>query len=258
MPIDAQDSGFLSRWSRRKELARQGVAVAEAAPPAPAAIAVSEEFVPSAPAAALPLAVDPAVAAPRPSTAVDPTLAEEPAEEQAEEPAEEPAVQAPPTLADVALLKQDSDFSRFVGRSVQPDVKNAALAKLFRDPHFNVMDRLDVYIDDYGKPDPIPASMLRQMLQAQVLGLFDDEDKPKVTTLDTAQATTQNTTDLVVQTAAADAVDPADPTVQLACDAAPLTEPAADENTDLQLQPDDDTGRPGLAAGAGQNTGCTH
>jgi hypothetical protein len=33
-------------------------------------------------------------------------------------------------------------------------VRNAALKKLFTDPHFNVMDGLDVYIDDYGKPDP--------------------------------------------------------------------------------------------------------
>ena len=38
---------------------------------------------------------------------------------------------------------------------------NAALKKLFSDPHFNVMDGLDTYIDDYGKPDPIPPSMLR-------------------------------------------------------------------------------------------------
>ena len=50
------------------------------------------------------------------------------------------------------------------------------MKKLFSDPHFNVMDGLDTYIDDYGKPDPIPLSMLRRMNQAAVLGLFDDED----------------------------------------------------------------------------------
>ena len=49
------------------------------------------------------------------------------------------------------------------------------MKKLFSDPHFNVMDGLDTYIDDYGKPDPIPLSMLRRMNQAAVLGLFDDE-----------------------------------------------------------------------------------
>ena len=51
------------------------------------------------------------------------------------------------------------------------------MKKLFSDPHFNVMDGLDTYIDDYGKPDPIPASMLRQMVQSQALGLFADEEK---------------------------------------------------------------------------------
>ena len=30
------------------------------------------------------------------------------------------------------------------------------------------MDGLDTYIDDYGKPDPIPMPMLRQMNQSQV------------------------------------------------------------------------------------------
>ena len=37
------------------------------------------------------------------------------------------------------------------------------------------MDGLDTYIDDYGKPDPIPLSMLRRMNQSAVLGLFDEE-----------------------------------------------------------------------------------
>jgi hypothetical protein len=39
---------------------------------------------------------------------------------------------------------------------VAPEVKNAAFKKLFADPHFNVMDGLDIYIDDYSKPDPLP------------------------------------------------------------------------------------------------------
>ena len=37
------------------------------------------------------------------------------------------------------------------------------------------MDGLDTYIDDYGRADPIPKSMLRQMVQARMLGLLDDE-----------------------------------------------------------------------------------
>jgi hypothetical protein len=46
---------------------------------------------------------------------------------------------------------------------------------MFGDPHFNVMDGLDTYIDDYSKPDPIPAAMLRQLNQAKDLLLFEDE-----------------------------------------------------------------------------------
>jgi hypothetical protein len=56
-------------------------------------------------------------------------------------------------------------------------VKNAALKKLFADPQFNVMDGLDTYIDDYGKPDPLPERMLRQMVQARFLGLFATKKK---------------------------------------------------------------------------------
>jgi hypothetical protein len=49
------------------------------------------------------------------------------------------------------------------------------MKKLFADPHFNVMDRMDVYIDDYGQPDPIPQAMLRQMVSAKFLNLFEDD-----------------------------------------------------------------------------------
>ena len=67
------------------------------------------------------------------------------------------------------------DSSRFVARDVDPEVKNLAMKKLFADPHFNVMDGLDTYIDDYNTPDPIPKSMFRQLVQARMLGLLDDE-----------------------------------------------------------------------------------
>ncbi len=50
----------------------------------------------------------------------------------------------------------DSDFKPFVAKNVAPEVKNAAFKKLFADPHFNVMDGLDTYIDDYSKSDADP------------------------------------------------------------------------------------------------------
>ena len=48
------------------------------------------------------------------------------------------------------------------------------MKKLFSDPHYQVMDRLDTYIDDYSLADPIPESMLRQMASAKFLQLFED------------------------------------------------------------------------------------
>lgn len=75
----------------------------------------------------------------------------------------------PPTMEDVARLTGESDFSRFMGTGVDPGVKNSALKKLFAQPNFNVMDRLDIYIDDYGIPDPMPAGMLASLLHARDL-----------------------------------------------------------------------------------------
>ena len=80
-------------------------------------------------------------------------------------------------------LTQESDFSRFVARDVDPEVKNLAMKKLFADPHYNVMDGLDTYIDDYNTPDPIPAAMFKQLVQARMLGLLDDFEKNRIAIL---------------------------------------------------------------------------
>jgi hypothetical protein len=87
--------------------------------------------------------------------------------------------QPAPTLEDVRALTPQSDFARFIAPDVAHDVKNAALKKLFADPRYNVMDRLDVYIDDYSQPDPMPQSMLRQLNSAKVLNLFKAEEEEK-------------------------------------------------------------------------------
>lgn len=83
----------------------------------------------------------------------------------------------PPSLEDAQRLTPESDFTPFVARDVAPAVRNAAMKKLFADPHYNVMDGLDTYIDDYSRPDPLPASMLRQMASAKFLKLFEDEEE---------------------------------------------------------------------------------
>lgn len=77
--------------------------------------------------------------------------------------AEEPAPELPP----LDKLTLESDFRGFFHPKVDEDVRRAALRKLFADPHFNVMDGLDTYIDDYSRTEPIPAAMLAGMKQAQ-------------------------------------------------------------------------------------------
>lgn len=189
-PAAERDAGFLSRWSRRKVQARQG----EPLPPAPDAAQPAEALAPAPLAAPVPAPVA-NVAEPAP-----------------------PAAEPPPTLDETAGLTPQADFSRFVARGVEPEVKNAALKKLFADPHFNVMDGLDTYIEDFGKPDPLPESMLKQMAQARFLGLFtdapdtDEEARPAALPADTPTAVSH-------------------------------------EDPDLRLQPDDAAGRAGLAPG---------
>jgi hypothetical protein len=154
---DDTPDGFLSRWSRRKALVREGAPLEE---PAPAAVAKQATVAQPATALVSPIA-------PAPATPAVVANAEH----------ERPAL----TLDDVAQLTPESDYAAFAKRSVDPQVRNAAMKKLFTDPHYNVMDGLDTYIDDYNKSDPIPKSMLRQMVQARFLGLLDDEleEQPK-------------------------------------------------------------------------------
>jgi hypothetical protein len=151
-----QGDGFLARWSRRKAQAR-----APAAPPAPLPeLGGTAPGAGASPAPPGPLGTEPASGLP--------------AEPQSRANEPPPA----PTLDDVAQLTPASDFARYVARDVDPTVKNAALKTLFSDPHFNVMDGLDTYIDDYGKPDPLPIEMLRQMAQSKFLRLFDEDPQP--------------------------------------------------------------------------------
>ena len=91
--------------------------------------------------------------------------------------------EAPPpaTLEDVAKIDRfDPDFSAFMKPDVDPVVQQAALKKMFTDPHFNIMDGLDIYIDDYSKPDPLPPGMLERMVQSDMLKLFSKSAEESV------------------------------------------------------------------------------
>jgi hypothetical protein len=109
-------------------------------------------------------------------------------------------------------------------------VKNAALKKLFTDPRYNVMDGMDVYIDDYSKPDPLPYAMARKLTSAKFLGLFDKEEKEEA-----AQAAA-----LEAAREPRDVADnPAAETVAQSEAALPaVPEPPSDADPDLRLQQD--------------------
>jgi hypothetical protein len=198
--------GFFERWARRKADVREGRAVE----------AESQELEVRAP-------------PPPPSPEGRGSLSSPPPPPgegrgggaNATESEQEPPL---PTLDDVKALTSDSDFSRFVAPEVSPEVKNAALKKLFSDPHYNVMDKMDVYVDDYSKPDPIPEAMLRKLASARFLRLFEEKDKEQ----DNASAARDVADDAGVRSVAQSADIP---------DTVP--EPSVHDDPDLRLQQDD-------------------
>jgi hypothetical protein len=189
---------FFSRWSRQKRAAAESLA-----PATPAVPPVAE-----------------------------PGQVQQPQAEAASATPALPQTQAPaplPTLDDVGALTPESDFQPFMQRGVGAEVRNAAMKKLFADPHFNVMDGLDIYIDDYSQPDPLPASMLRKMASAQFLKLVPEE----------APAQTP------VRPAAAGAGGDTDPlpsgetkVVAQSPDSSACADTPSHDHPDLQLQPD--------------------
>jgi len=101
-----------------------------------------------------------------------------------------PTVETPPTppaspegspsaptslpLPEIDSLEFSSDFTAFMADRVDAGLRRGALQKLFHAEHFNVMDGLDTYIDDYNTFEPISEEMLKNLNQARGL-LFDDD-----------------------------------------------------------------------------------
>jgi hypothetical protein len=103
--------------------------------------------------AANPIATSAAVAAPAPVDVAPPAAAPTTAK----------------TLPPVESLTIDSDFTPFFQPKVGETLKRQALKQLFRDPQFNVMDGLDVYVGDYSLPDPISPDIVKQMVQGRYI-----------------------------------------------------------------------------------------
>lgn len=181
---DDNAAGFFGRWARRKTLARTGVPLPDPVPPtdvtglAPQTITARHGILPSDDA--------PPTQAGAPSLRAAQPL---PIAKEGGAPTEAVADAPAPTLSDVGELTPASDFSRFVARDVAPAVRNAAVKKLFSDPHFNVMDGLDIYIDDYSRPDPLPLALAKKMVSADTLGLFNETANPAMSS-DQAMADT--------------------------------------------------------------------
>lgn len=87
-----------------------------------------------------------------------------------------PVPEAPPPLPPVESLTPDSDFAPFMRQDTDPGLRQQALKTLFADPRFNVMDGLDVYIDDYSQPDPLPEGWLQQLNQVARLGEYHEPE----------------------------------------------------------------------------------
>jgi hypothetical protein len=131
--LSAKDEGFLSRWSRRKTEARAG----GAPEPDPAAGRVPAGGPPPQGAAGAP-----------PGGA---------------------AQAAAPELPAIESLSPHSEISAFLRPDVDPALRGRALKTLFSDPALYPMDGLDVYIDDYSKPDPLPEGWLAKLNQFATL-----------------------------------------------------------------------------------------
>jgi hypothetical protein len=179
------EEGFLRRWARVK--ASGGDEVAEAPRPAAPVVPVS----PAAPGAVGRSGL--------PAAQADEAGQGHEAGQAGE------AGQAPgrpaPTLEDAARLTPHSDFSAFVGQGVDKDVRRLALKKLFADPHFNVMDRLDMYMDDYNKPDPVSATMLAALSHARGVLRRPEEVQAELARLAARDAPADAVADVVADSA---------------------------------------------------------
>jgi hypothetical protein len=218
---NGEGGNFFSRWSQRKQAVKQGVPLAEALPAAntqPQTNPLQASSHNAAPAAQ--------AGAPQTNTAAP----------SQSETTQEPAKVL--TLEDVSKLTPESDFTSYMTQGVSPEVRNAAMKKLFADPHYNIMDGLDIYIGDYNTPDPLPEGMLAKMVGAQFLGLVkapEDvaQSAPSEAQIQEASVTQENLPAPVTSSATLE------------------NDPAPHDHTHLRLQSDDAPADPETGSGAG-------
>lgn len=160
--MSVEPESFLSRWSRRKrEAERESERPSEVAAPQ----------VPAAPAATNAAGQAAAGVPPVPSPAsVSDTAA---------------TTEMPlPPIESLDGLR--SEYEAFFQRPVDEDLRRAALKKLFADPHFNQMDMLDVYVDDYTQFEPLPAALRMRLPSARAF--LPDSEREAVEAAEAADA----------------------------------------------------------------------
>lgn len=145
---DREEDGFLRRWVKRKAEARSGDPESEPADPS-----------------SLPDGAGGGVTQPPESIQVGDRRA--PDGQRDGQLADGPRVLSDADMPPLESMHQDSDYSPFLSRGVSPDLRQAALRQLFRQPKFNVETCLDDFQDDYVNFQPlgdiVTADMRHQM-----------------------------------------------------------------------------------------------
>lgn len=88
----------------------------------------------------------------------------------------------PPSLLQPAGVADSTGSDESLGVLFQPevtrDIRQQALRNLFMIDHYRATDGLDVYVDDYSRPELLPAEMLDRIGHARGL-IKPDEPAPE-------------------------------------------------------------------------------
>jgi hypothetical protein len=145
---DRDEDGFLRRWVRRKAEARSGDPESEPADPSSAPDRTESGGT-------------------QPPESIQVRDGRAPDGQRDGQLADAPRVLSDADMPPLESMDQDSDYSPFLSRGVSPDLRQAALRQLFRQPKFNVETCLDDFQDDYVNFQPlgdiVTADMRHQM-----------------------------------------------------------------------------------------------
>ena len=154
-----EHEAFLTRWSKRKAMSREGIELPEPV----------DEL------------ADDGASPPDDSVSRNEDDPPDPGERGDAQGAE--AATAVPELPPIESLGEDSDYSAFMAADVPADLQRNALRKLFQSPKFNVRDGLNDYDLDYSSPEPlgdIVTAEMRHRLRVELerLAGLDDDESP--------------------------------------------------------------------------------